>query len=93
MPQAVVAEGFRLAEPGEVAVVETEGRVFLIRLDGITPADLTTEDAAPVVNGVAQRLADSLQSDLFQSYARALQVQHGIALNDAALAAANARIQ
>lgn len=93
VPQAVVAEGFRLAEPGEVAVVEAEGRVFMIRLDGIKSADLTTEEAAPVVNGVTQRLTDSLQSDLFQAYARALQARHGITLNDGALAAADARIQ
>ena len=93
VPQAVVAQGFRLAEPGEVSVVEAEGRVFLIRLDGIKPADLSAEEAAPVVNGVAQRLTESLQSDLFQAYARALQAQHGIALNDGALAAADARIQ
>ena len=93
VPQAVVAQGFRLAEPGEVSVVEAEGRVFLIRLDGIKPADLSAEEAAPVVNGVAQRLTESLQSDLFQAYARALQAQHGITLNDGALAAADARIQ
>ena len=93
VPQAVVAQGFRLAEPGEVSVVEAEGRVFLIRLDGIKPADLSAEEAAPVVNGVDQRLTESLQSDLFQAYARALQAQHGITLNDGALAAADARIQ
>ena len=93
VPQAVVAQGFRLAEPGEVSVVEAEGRVFLIRLDGIKPADLSAEEAAPVVNGVAQRLTESLQFDLFQAYARALQAQHGITLNDGALAAADARIQ
>lgn len=93
VPQAVVAQGFRLAEPDEVSVVEAEGRVFLIRLDGIKPADLSAEEAAPVVNGVDQRLTESLQSDLFQAYARALQAQHGITLNDGALAAADARIQ
>ena len=93
VPQAVVAQGFRLAEAGEVSVVEAEGRVFLIRLDGIKPADLSAEEAAPVVNGVDQRLTESLQSDLFQAYARALQAQHGITLNDGALAAADARIQ
>lgn len=93
VPQAVVAQGFRLAEPGEVAVVEAEGRVFLIRLDGVKPADLKAEEAAPVVSGVTQRLTDSLQSDLFQAYARALQARHGITLNDGALAAADARIQ
>lgn len=93
VPQAVVAEGFRLAAPGEVAVAEAEGRVFLIRLDAIKPADLTGDEAAPVLSGVADRLTDSLQSDLFNAYARALQATHGITINDGALAAADARIQ
>lgn len=93
VPQAVIADGFRLTEPGEVAAVEAEGRVFLIRLDAIKPADLSSDEAAPIVAGVADRLTNSLQSDLFNAYARALQAKHGVKLNDGALAAADARLQ
>lgn len=93
VPQAVVAEGFRLAEPGEVAAVEADGRVFLIRLDAIHAADLAAEEAAPIVEGVADRLTNSLQGDLFNAYARALQTTHGVTINDSALAAADARLQ
>lgn len=93
VPQAVVADGFRLAEPGEVAAVEADGRVFLIRLDAIKAADLAAEEAEPIVEGVANRLTNSLQADLFNAYARALQVKHGVTINDSALAAADARLQ
>jgi len=93
VPQAVIADGFRLTEPGEVAAVEADGRVFLIRLDAIKAADLAAEEAQPIVAGVADRLTNSLQADLFNAYARALQVKYGVTINDSALAAADARLQ
>lgn len=93
VPAEVTADAFRLAEPGEMTVVEAEGRVFMVRLDATRPADLTSEDAAQIMQGVGNRLADSLQSDIFQAYARAIQSRRGMWLNDSALAAANARIQ
>ena len=93
VPQDVVTQAFRLTTPGEVAVVEAENRVFLVRLDRIIPADLTGDEAQQVISGVGNRLTDSLQSDLFDAYARALQASHGVTLNQSALNAANARIQ
>ena len=78
---------------GYRAVGEAEGRVFLIRLDAIRAADLSAEEAAPIVEGVSDRLTSSLQSDLFNAYARALQATHGVTINDGALAAADARLQ
>lgn len=93
VPQDVVAQAFRLTTPGEVEVVEAENRVFLVRLDRIIPADLTADEAQQVVSGVGSRLTDSIQSDLFDAYARALQASHGVTLNQSALNAANARIQ
>ncbi|WP_246026663.1 peptidylprolyl isomerase [Paracoccus luteus] len=93
VPGDVVSHAFRLKEPGEIAVVEAENRVFLVRLDRIIPADLTVDEAQRVVDGVGNRLTESLQADLFDAYARALQVSHGVTLNQSALNAANARIQ
>mgnify|MGYP002652270198 CR=1 FL=1 len=45
-----IAEGthigaFALTEPGEAEVVVANGRVFLVRLDAVHPADLNAEDA------------------------------------------------
>ena len=93
VPGDVTAAAFRLKAPGETAVVEADGRVFLIRLDATRAADLTADEAVPVVEGVTRRLTDSVRSDLFEAYVRALQATHGVRLNSAAIAAANARIQ
>lgn len=93
VPAGVVARGFQLGTIGEVAAVEAEGRVFLIRLDAIRPADLSAPEAQPVLTGVSARLTESVQSDLFGAYVRALQASHGATINDSALNAANAMIQ
>lgn len=93
VPSDVTAAAFRLAHPGELAVVEAENRVFLIRLDAVHAADLTTDEAAPIVSGVTNRLTESLQSDLFEAYARAIQAERGVRIDSAAIAAADARIQ
>ena len=67
--------------------------MFLIRLDAIRPADLSAAESQPVLSGVSARLTESVQSDLFEAYVRALQASHGVTLNDSALNAANAMIQ
>ena len=74
-------------------MVEADGRVFVIRLDAVHPADLGTVEAAPVLDGVSRRLGESLQGDVFEAYARALQTTLGVTINTPAIAAANARIQ
>ena len=89
----VVAAAFALTEPGEAEVVVANGRVFLVRLDAVHPADLNAEDARGTSAAVSRRLTESLQADLFDFYARALQAERGVQVNSAAVAAANARIQ
>ena len=93
MPAEVTAAAFRLTEPGESVVVEAENRVFLIRLDAVHPADLTTDESGPIVSGFTIRLTESLRADLFDAYARAIQAERGIRIDSAAIAAADALIQ
>lgn len=93
VPGAVVTQGFMLEDIGDAAAVEAEGRVFLIRLDAIRSADLSAPESQPVLNGVEARLTESVRSDLFDAYVRALQASHGATINDSALSAANAMIQ
>ncbi|SEH85729.1 peptidylprolyl isomerase [Paracoccus alkenifer] len=93
VPAAVVTRGFMLENIGDAAAVEAEGRVFLIRLDAIRSSDLSAPESQPVLNGVEARLTESVRSDLFDAYVRALQASHGATINDSALNAANAMIQ
>ncbi|MDK8875437.1 SurA N-terminal domain-containing protein [Paracoccus sp. SSJ] len=93
VPQDVVGQAFEIAEEGATEVVDAENRVFLITLDKIHPADTAGDEAAQIRDGISARLADSLRQDVFDYFARALQVQGGVTLNQTAVDAVNAQVQ
>ena len=90
-PPAVVAESFRLEE-GETEVIEDGDRVALIRVDRILPAELDGETGAEVSARIAAQLDSSLQADMFDYYARAIQSANGITLNAAAIASVESQM-
>ncbi|SET57397.1 peptidylprolyl isomerase [Paracoccus homiensis] len=93
LPMDVLTQAFAIDEPGSVEVVDAGNRVFLVRLDAVHAADLGTEDGVRVSSAVQQRLGQSLQTDIFDYYARAAQRQAGIEVNQSAINAINAQIQ
>lgn len=93
VPPELVAQAFEIAEPGEIDIVDADDRVFIVRLDGIHGADLGGEDAIRVLDAVRQRLGQSLQSDVFEYYARAAQMNSGLQFNQQAINAINAQVQ
>ncbi|WP_347266174.1 SurA N-terminal domain-containing protein [Paracoccus sp. (in: a-proteobacteria)] len=93
VPQDVVLAAFETAEPGEAAVVDADHRVFVVTLDRIHPAAGEGDEARQVRDGIESRLADSLRQDVFDYFARALQGQSGVTLNQAAVDAVNAQVQ
>lgn len=92
-PQDLVTRAFDVAEAGDIEIVDAEGRVFLVRLDKIAEAEMDNEDAIRVMDAVSQRQSQSLQSDIFAYYARAVQARAGIALDQSAISAINAQVQ
>lgn len=93
LPQQVLETVFALSEPDEVEVVEAEGRVLLVRLDAVEDADLGGEDAARIRDAVAARIAQSLQGDVFDYYARHLQRENRIEVNQSVINAVNTQVQ
>jgi peptidyl-prolyl cis-trans isomerase D len=92
-PADAVARAFTMAEPGEIEIVDADNRVILLRLDAVDQADLAGEDAQRITGAVGDRLEQSLQSDLFDYYARAVQREAGISLDQSAINAINAQVQ
>lgn len=92
-PDGTVVRAFAIEEPGEIEVVDADNRVILLRLDAVNEADLGDEDAQRIVDAVRDRIGGSLQSDIFDYYARAVQAQAGIALDQSAVNAINAQVQ
>ena len=93
VPQEVVAQSFEIAAPGETEVVDAENRVFLVTLDAVHPAAQDGDEAQQVREGIDARLADSLRQDVFEYFARALQTQGGVTLNQTAIDAVNSQMQ
>lgn len=93
LPQAALLEAFAIDEPGEVEIVDAGDRVILVRLDAVGDADLSSTDALAVQDRVAARIGQSLQDDIFDYYARYVQRQHRIEVNQAAINAINTQVQ
>lgn len=92
-PQDLVNQAFEIAAPGEVEVVDTEGRVFLVTLEKITPAATDGAEAQIVKQGVESRLSDAMRQDMLNYYTRAIQTDRKATINQTAIDAVNARVQ
>ncbi|MDO5528399.1 MAG: SurA N-terminal domain-containing protein [Paracoccus sp. (in: a-proteobacteria)] len=90
-PQYLVSAAFDLA-PGEVDVVDAEGRVLLVRVDAVDAGDPQAEELAPLRDATAARLSQSLQGDLFEYYIRALQQRYSVELNQSQITAIESRM-
>lgn len=91
-PEGTVARGFAMGQPGETVAFGDGSRVVLVRLDAETPADLASDDAQPVVAAVRDRIGGAMQADVFDYYARAVQAQAGITLDQSAIEALDAQM-
>ena len=93
LPPEILSQAFAMAEPGDVGVVDGGDRVFVLRLDQISDADLSTEDATQIVDSVKSRLDQSLQGDIFDYYARHVQRNSKVQIDQQAINAINAQVQ
>ncbi|WCR05239.1 SurA N-terminal domain-containing protein [Paracoccus saliphilus] len=93
LPAELITQAFEIEETGDIEIVDTDDRVFLVRLDTIEEADLDSEDAKEVQDRIRQRMSQSLQADIFEYYARAAQRKAGVKINQSAIDAINAQVQ
>ncbi len=92
LPPDVIKTAFTLTE-GKVSVLDVKGFVGLIKLDAITPAATTGEDADALRDSIAVNARRAIAQDAFSLFSDALGVEAGIELDQAAIAAVNARLQ
>lgn len=92
LPQQLIGRAFKIKKVEGVEVADTGSRVFLVRLDAIHQADLASEDAAQVLDTAGQRIEQSLQADVFDYYARAIERKTGVKVDQSTIDAINARI-
>lgn len=80
-PPTLVAQVFRLSQPGDVVLVPGADRAFIARLDAINPAardDPTTQILTQIIG---QSVAQSMAQDIFEAYGQAMQADVGIRLD------------
>ncbi len=83
-PPELIEQVFAM-QPGDWAVVPDGDGVIIVHLDAITPADGTSEEAVAAKAAFSAQVAQELGLDIEGAYARALQDQAGITLNQAVI--------
>lgn len=98
LPRDLIGAAFELAE-GEVRIVTAadpdsgEPVVYVVALDAIIAAETDTEEARQIIDGYTESVRQSLASDLFSYFARQLESEVPVQINDAAVQAVHTSFQ
>lgn len=92
LPPDVIKSAFQMKE-GEVRALAVPAFAGLIRLDAVTPAATTGEDAESLRESIAIRAKRDIAQDAFSLFADGLGAEAGIVLDQTAINAVNARMQ
>ncbi|SEF93244.1 peptidyl-prolyl cis-trans isomerase D [Thalassococcus halodurans] len=92
LPAGSVLQVFDL-EDDQAALMRGVSRVAILQLDGVTSADLTTEDAQAMIDGLTNQASGSLAEDLYRAFIVNIQTRAGVTENPTALRQINAQIQ
>ncbi len=91
VPADFIGTVFDMDAPGDTRKLEGETAVYVIRLDAITPPDLSDPRIADQAGELLNETAAAVGSDILDAYAAAIQAQAGITLNQPALNAVHAQ--
>lgn len=91
-PPAFVSEVFDM-ETGDVRVLDNGTDAIIVRLDGVSDADLTDEQTAAQQKAAAENAAAGISQDIFEAFAASVQGRTDVFINQAAVNAVNANFQ
>ncbi|MEM1361488.1 MAG: peptidylprolyl isomerase [Pseudomonadota bacterium] len=80
------------AEQGDILIVEGTDTLYLVRLDSVIPPDLGDPTTAAIRERLNGEIASAMAQDLLSQFARAVQAEAGISVNDAAIAAVHTQL-
>lgn len=92
VPPEALETAFSMAE-GAVQVIDMPDFVGLLRVDSITPAAQTGDDAAALKGAIAAQVEQTYARDALQLFASALAMQAGVTFNQAAVDAVHAQFR
>lgn len=90
-PADVAASAFRLPEGG-TAVVDTPGRVHLVSVTAVKPADPAGDEVVRAREAIEAQFGQSLAADMFQLFTQSVEARAGIRLDPTAITAVHAQM-
>ena len=87
----VIKAAFAMAA-GEVKLIDTPDFTGLIRLDGITPVDMTADAAKTGRDQTATQAQQSLAQDTYELFTTAMTAQGGLTINQSAITSVQAQL-
>lgn len=91
LPTGLLPVVFEMA-PGDLRVVEGVGRVQILRLDTVVPADQDNEESQILADTLANQAANDVAQDLFRAVAADIQSRAGIEIDQQALNAVHTQL-
>jgi len=79
-------------QPGEAKVLPTEGGAIVLRLDAVEAAPQDDENVVAERDAIASQVSGSIAQDVFDAFARQLQTNTEVRIDDGAVAAVNAQM-
>ncbi|HVG48949.1 MAG TPA: peptidylprolyl isomerase, partial [Rubellimicrobium sp.] len=79
-------------QPGEAKAIPTDSGVIVLRLDAIEAAAPDDENVVAERDAIASQVSGSIAQDLFDAFARQLQANTEVRIDDRAVAAVNAQM-
>ncbi|MBS0563101.1 MAG: SurA N-terminal domain-containing protein [Proteobacteria bacterium] len=78
---------------GDHKVVDAGGKVYLLSLDSVTPADMASEQVRALRDKIRASLSQSTGRDLFDAFTRAVESTQKVTLDQAAINAVDAQMR
>ena len=92
LPRGAIEAAFDLAV-GDVTTASEPGRVAILRVNAIIPADPDTDEATALAERLSEQAEGALADDLFRALAADIQSRAGVSINQDALNAVNSSLQ
>lgn len=95
VPDGIPADAVTLAftlKPGETAKIDKPGLVALVRLDAVTPAEMTGDKAKAALDQLSAQAAQSIAQDAYDLFSNAMTMQGGLTIDQNAINAVQARM-
>ncbi|SHE41479.1 peptidyl-prolyl cis-trans isomerase D [Loktanella atrilutea] len=91
-PQDFMTTVFEM-QPAETRALPTETGAIIVRLNAVTPADLSSERLTAQASDITQQASAGIAQDIFDAYAEAIRARTDVVIDQSAVNAVNAQLQ